>query len=158
MFASARSLVSCSPARPASSTYSSYWVARTEATVGLHTSQPAPVPKRSRISSNERSCSTRTASNSSARVSAKCSHSAVDTSSPWAASSLSRVFFSSGTQEPQVVPARVQALTAPTSWHGSPSSPRTAARTVPALTLLQEHSVASSGRSESGTPSPPAAR
>ena len=54
---------------------------------------------------------TRIRSNSSCREYAKCSQSAVDCATPASASSD----LSSGTQEPQVVPARVHALTAGTS-------------------------------------------
>ena len=90
-----------------------------EATAGLQTSQPRPVPKRARMSSKERSCSTRTASKSSARDSAKCSHSALETVIPDLVSSDSSSFFSTGTQDPHWVPARVQPFSSLRSWTGS---------------------------------------
>ena len=82
--------------------------ARIEATAGLQMSQPRPRPCRSTSSVNVRMPVTATISNSSARDTAKCSHSAFDCATPAAASSCLSV----GTQEPHPVPARVQALSA----------------------------------------------
>ncbi|OLT07498.1 hypothetical protein BJF77_14200 [Kocuria sp. CNJ-770] len=154
MFASARSLVSCRAPRPASSTYSSRWEASTEATTGLQMSQPRPVPNRPTTSSHEDRSRARTASKSSARESSKCSHRAVETSTPALASSRSRVFLSIGTQEPHWVPAREHFFSSPISCTPQPICSRTA----PVVTLLQEHSTASSGRSPAGASAPEAER
>lgn len=62
------------------------------------------------------------------------------------------VFFTIMTHEPHAAPAFVQALTAATS--AQPSS-CTAPRIVPAVTLLHEHTSASSGRSPVGAATPP---
>ena len=129
--------------------------------VGLQMSQPAPVPYLAMISSNEVSSRTRMASKSSWRESSMCSQRALETSTPDLVSSVSSSFLSIGTQEPHWVPARVQPLSSPSSWTGAlPSQapqPLMASRMVPAVTLLQEHRVASSGSSVSGASPPPAA-
>ena len=122
-------------------------VARIEAMTGLQMSQPRPVPKRSMICSNDVSCRMRTDSKSSLRLSSMCSHSALETAMPALVSSFSSSFFTSGTHEPHCVPARVQALSAPSSVHASSWSPRMADPTAPTETLLHEHSCASSGSS-----------
>jgi hypothetical protein len=131
------------------------------AMVGLQISQPAPVPYLAMISSKEVSSRTRMASKSSWRESSMCSHRALETSTPDLVSSVSSSFLSIGTQEPQLVPARVQPLSSPSSWTGAlPSQapqPLTVSRMVPAETLLQEHRMASSGSSVSGASPPPAA-
>jgi hypothetical protein len=75
------------------------------------------------------------------------------TATPAASSSVPTSFLTSGRQEPQLVPARVHAFTAPRSVH---PSQRTASRIAPAETLLQEQTAASSGSSaEAGPPSAP---
>ncbi|CPU65346.1 Uncharacterised protein [Mycobacteroides abscessus] len=94
---------------------------------------------------------TRTASKSCARERSKCSHSAFETSTPARASSVVVIFLTSGRHDPQLVPARVHALTPARSVH--PCSV-TAPRIVPAPTLLHEQTVASSGSSRSGAPPP----
>ena len=115
---------------------------------GLQTSQPRPVPRRAMISSNDVSSSTRIDSNSSWRESAKCSQSAREGVTPDFVSSASRSFLTSGTHDPHWVPARVQAFSAPSSVQPSAcSSPFTASRIVPALTLLQAQTRAAAGSS-----------
>ena len=71
---------------------------------------------------------TRTTSNSWGRLIAKCSHSAELTSMPAATSSAFTSCLTSGTQEPQLVPALVHFFTQPRSAQPLP----TAARMVPA--------------------------
>src|SRR3954447_20696853 len=66
-------------------------------------------------------------------------------SRPAAASSPSRTFFSIGTHDPHVVPARVQLFSAGTV---SASPVRTADRTVPTVMPLQVHNGAESGKVE----------
>src|SRR6476661_370079 len=85
--------------------------ARIDATAGLHMSQPFPVPKRSIKPENVLIDVAATISYSSALDCAKCSHNALDCSTPSASSSCLR----SGTHEPHEVPASVQALSAGTS-------------------------------------------
>ena len=88
--------------------------------------------------------------NSSARVWLKCSHSAVLTATPLSASSV----FSSGTQEPQPVPALVAALMPATSvspW------PVIAVQIASLVTAWQEQTWASPGRARSLPRCPPRA-
>ena len=113
--------------------------ARIEATAGLQISQPSsPRPcsasSRAKVSIRE----TSTISYSSERLCSKWEHSAFEVSTPAAFSSLP----SSGTQEPQPVPALVHALIAPTS--AQPCS-RIVVMIVPLVTLWQLHTVAESG-------------
>src|SRR5690554_4461243 len=82
----------------------------------------------------------------------KCSHSAFDTSMPERSSSVPTIFFTSGKHEPHDVPALVHSLTPARSVH--PCSV-TAARTVPAVTLLHEHTVAWLGSSAEGRSTAP---
>lgn len=92
---------------------------------------------------------TRTASYSCARDFSTCSQSARLTVTPAFSSSAVMSFLTSGTHEPQLVPALVQALTPARSVQ---SCSVTAARTVPAMTLLHEQTVASSGSSRRTSP------
>ena len=78
---------------------------------------------------------TRTTSNSSGRVIAKWAHRRLTTTLPDEASRASISSWSTGTHEPQPVPAFVQPLIPGTS--SKPSS--TAARTAPHDTLWHEH-------------------
>ena len=121
------------------------------ASTGLQMSQPRPVPKRSMIALNVRSPETRTASKSWARECVKCSQSAVLRLAPLRASSVPTSFLTSGRHEPHAAPARVHAFTPATSVQ--PSSV-TAQRIVPAVTLLHEHTSASSGSSAFASASP----
>src|SRR5690349_3118185 len=82
----------------------------------------------------------------------KCSHSALLRAAPDFASSVPTIFFTIITHDPQAAPAFVHDLTAATSVQ--PSS-CTALRMVPAVTLLHEHTRASSGRSPVGAATPP---
>ena len=101
-------------------------------------------------------------SNSSCRESSKCSQSAREGVMPAFVSSDSRSFFTSGTQEPHCVPARVQAFSSPRSVHASTWSacpPATASRIGPALTLLHAQTRAAAGSSSpAGASMPDAAR
>src|SRR5690606_22230082 len=76
---------------------------------------------------------------------------AVETAIPARSSSVPTIVLTSGRQDPQLVPARVQAFTPARSVQ--PCSV-TAARTVPAETLLHEQTAASSGSSTDGAPPP----
>ncbi len=105
-------------------------------------SQPRPVPCLSMSSLNVEISLTRTMSNSCARVTAKCSHRAVLTSRPSSAIWFSMSFLTKETHEPQLVPALVHCFTAAMSVHWWSV---TAPRIVPAVTLLHEHTLASSG-------------
>ena len=110
----------------------------------------APGADSAMISSKEVSSRTRIASNSSWRQSSKCSQRAATASTPDFVSSVSSSFLSIGTHEPHWVPARVQLFRSPSSVQPSPSQapqPLTVSRMVPAVTLLQEHTRASSGSS-----------
>ena len=95
---------------------------------------------------------TRTASKSWRRDMSKCSQSALLSAAPDFASSVPTIFLTIITHEPQAAPAFVQDLTPATSVQ--PSS-CTAWRIVPAVTLLHEHTSASSGRSPVGAATPP---
>src|SRR5436305_6591517 len=139
MFARKWSLVSCNVACSPSRMYPVPSEARIEATTGLQMSQPRPRPCRVTTSLNVRIPRTRMMSNSSCRVCSKCSHSAVDWVTPASPSS----FFTSGTHDPQVVPARVHALTAATSVQ--PCS-RIAVGMVSWVTALHEQIWALPGR------------
>src|SRR3954451_21590782 len=90
--------------------------ARIDATTGLQMSQPFPLPKRSMSAENVRVDSdgpAATMENSSARDWLKCSHSALDCSTPSASSSCLR----SGTHDPHEVPASVHFFSCGTSLH-----------------------------------------
>ncbi|TDZ92228.1 hypothetical protein CCUG62472_02834 [Mycobacteroides salmoniphilum] len=108
-----------------------------EATVGLQMSQPVPVPCLAISSEKVRMPVTCTTWNSSARDWVKCSHSALDCSTPCAA----RICLSMGMQLPQDVPAQVAALRAGTSV--APS--QMALQIAPLVTALHEQICASSG-------------
>src|SRR4051812_36923832 len=110
MFARKWSLESCSEACSPSRMCSLLVEARIDATTGLQMSQPLPVPNRSTRPENVRTEAAETISKSSARDCEKCSHSALDCSTPSASSSC----LSSGTQDPQDVPAFVQPFKAGT--------------------------------------------
>ena len=117
------------------------------ASAGLQMSQPRPVPKRSTMAVKVFSPETRTASNSCARVNEKCSHRPFETSFPDAASSVATSFFTSVKHDPHAAPALVHAFTSAAS---AQSCSVTASRTVPAVTPLHEHTMASAGRSPCG--------
>jgi hypothetical protein len=104
--------------------------ARIDATTGLHMSQPLPLPYRSISPEKVRSSVAETISYSSARDWSKCSHSAVDCATPSASSSC----LSSGTQDPQDVPASVHFFRPGTSAQ----PPSMASLRSPLVTLLQE--------------------
>src|SRR6187455_3355252 len=102
MLARKWSLESCSEACSPSRMCSELVDARIDATAGLHMSQPFPVPKRSIRPEKVRTDSegpAETISKSSAREWLKCSHNALDCSTPSASSSC----LSSGTHEPHEV-------------------------------------------------------
>src|SRR5688500_8683929 len=82
----------------------------------------------------------------------KCSHSALLRAAPDLASSVPTIFLIIITHDPHAAPALVHDLIAVTSVQ--PSS-CTALRIVPAVTLLHEHTRASSGRSPVGAATPP---
>ena len=86
-------------------------------------------------------------SNSSVRVCAKCSHSALLICTPLSASNV----FSSGTHEPHPVPAFVHAFTPATSV--SPSA-LIESQIAPLLTAWQEQTCAESGNAPDAAPSP----
>src|SRR5260370_15986521 len=113
-------------------------------------SQPRPRPCLEISSVNVLIPLVATSSNSSARVWLKCSHSALLTATPLSASSV----VSTGTQEPQPVPALVAALRAGTSasrW------PVIAAQMVSLVTAWQEQTCASPGSALMTAPRAPAA-
>src|SRR5947199_10340924 len=90
-----------------------------------------------------------TISNSSARDWEKCSQSDVDTSTPcWVSS-----FLSAGTHDPQLVPARVQALIAGTSC----APPSIAEQMAPLVTALHVQICAESGKASVPSSTPPGA-
>src|SRR6478736_5092086 len=93
-------------------------------------SQPFPVPKRSMSSEKVRTDVADTIENSSARDWLKCSHSALDCSTPSASSNC----LSSGTQEPHEVPASVHFFSSGTSRQ----PPAIASVRAPLVTLLHE--------------------
>src|SRR6202011_132454 len=106
MLARKWSLESCSEACSPSRMCSELVDARIDATAGLQMSQPLPVPNRSINPEKGLTDSEDPAemiSNSSARDWLKCSHNALDCSTPSASSSC----LSSGTQDPHEVPANV---------------------------------------------------
>ena len=92
------------------------------------------------ISLKVRSSLTCTAANSSARVSATCSHIALDRATPALAISVPITFFTSGMHDPQDVPARVHAFTAATSWQ--PVLGHGVRGWRPRVTLLHEQTAA----------------
>src|SRR3954454_15784280 len=108
-----------------------------DATVGLQISQPFPVPNFSIRPEKVRISVAEMISKSSARDWPKCSHSALDCSTPSASSSC----FSSGTHEPHDVPAAVQDLSEGTSVQPSVM----AHFRSPLVTLLHEQICAESG-------------
>src|SRR5215212_8512663 len=144
MLARKWSLESCSEACSPSRMCSELVDARIDATTGLQMSQPFPVPNRSISSVNVRIDVAATIENSSARDWLKCSHKALDCSTPSASSSC----LSSGTHEPQEVPALVQLLSAGTSLQ----PPAIASHRSPLVTLLHEQICAAAGSEP--TPSP----
>src|SRR5271166_1066155 len=108
-----------------------------EATTGLQISQPFPRPKRSSSPEKVRISVAEMISKSSARDWLKCSHSALDCSTPSASSSC----LSRGTHDPHDVPAAVHAFSAGTSPHPS----AIAHFSSPLVTLLHEQICAESG-------------
>src|SRR3954454_13294264 len=103
MLARKWSFESCSEACSPSRMCSELVDARIDATAGLQMSQPFPVPKRSIRPLKVLIDVAETIENSSARDWVKCSHSALDCSTPSASSSC----LSNGTHEPHEVPASV---------------------------------------------------
>ena len=104
------------------------------------------------MSLKARSPVTRMMSNSCARLTSKCSQSALLTAMPLFSSSVVISFLTRGRHEPQLVPALVHAFTAPRSVQ--PPS-HTDSRISPAVTLLHEHTLAASGSSPvTGAPTP----
>src|SRR5689334_6371195 len=124
------SLESCSDACSPSRMCSELVDARMEATTGLQMSQPFPVPNRSTKSVNVRMDVAEMMENSSARDWLKCSHSALDCSTPSASSSC----LSSGTHDPHEVPASVHFFSPGTSLQ----PPAMASHRSPLVTLLHE--------------------
>src|SRR5579875_2596700 len=147
MLARKWSLESCRDACSPSRMWSEPVDARMDATAGLQMSQPCPVPKRCSRPENVRIEVAQTISNSSARDWLKCSHSALDCSTPAHSSSC----LSIGTHDPHEVPAVVQDLSAATSVQPSAM----AALSAPLVTLLHEQIWAESGSAP--TPKPVAA-
>ncbi len=111
--------------------------ARIDATAGLQMSQPFPVPNRSISPENVLISVAEMISNSSARDWLKCSHSALDCSTPAASSSC----LSNGTQEPHEVPASVHFFSSGTSQQ----PPAMASVRSPLVTLLHEQICAPAG-------------
>src|SRR5215208_1926337 len=146
MLARKWSLESCSDACSPSRMCSELVDARIEATAGLHMSQPFPVPKRSISPVKVRIDVAETIENSSARDWLKCSHSALDCSTPSASSSC----LSSGTHDPHEVPASVHFFSSGTSQQ----PPAMASVRSPLVTLLHEQICAAAGSAP--TPNPPA--
>src|SRR3954462_620057 len=116
-----------------------------DATTGLQMSQPRPRPCLARVSSKVLSSPMRTRWNSCWRVYGKCSHIEVLTLTPRFLSSAFSSCVSSGVQPPQVVPALVLVLSAPTVEQ----PPSIAAQMPPFETLLQEQICALSGSAAS---------
>src|SRR6204780_754839 len=137
MLARKWSLESCSEACSPSRMWSEPVEARMEATTGLQISQPFPRPKRSSRLEKVRISVMEMISKSSARDWLKCSHSALDCSTPSASSSC----LSRGTHEPHDVPAAVPDLSPATS--AQPSA--IAHFSSPLVTLLQEQICAEYG-------------
>src|ERR1700737_5648784 len=150
MLARKWSLESCSEACSPSRMCSELVDARIDATAGLQMSQPFPVPNRAINPEKVRTDSAGPAemiSNSSARDWLKCSHNALDCSTPSASSTC----LSSGTQDPHEVPAHVHFLRSATSRQ----PPAMASVSAPLVTLLQEQICAAAG-SEPTPKVPPA--
>src|SRR6478609_646854 len=138
MLARKWSLESCREACSPPSTWSELVEARIDATVGLQMSQPFPVPNFSIRPEKVRISVALMISNISARDWLKCSHSDLDCSTPSASSSC----FSSGTHDPQEVPANVHFFRPGTSVQ----PPQMASFRSPLVTLLHEQICAISGR------------
>src|SRR5215213_8815316 len=147
MLARKWSLESCSDACSPSRMCSELVDARIEATAGLHISQPFPVPKRSISPVKVRIDVAETIENSSARDWLKCSHSALDCSTPSASSSC----LSSGTHEPHEVPASVHFFSSGTSQQ----PPAMASVRSPFVTLLHEQICAAGGNAPTPKALPP---
>src|SRR6185295_12780343 len=106
-----------------------------DATAGLQMSHPRPRPCLASVSSKVLSSPMRTRWKSCWRVYGKCSHIEVLTLTPRFFSSALRICVTSGVQPPQVVPAFVLVLSAPTVVH-----PASMAEQMPPFdTLLHEH-------------------
>src|ERR1700739_3047153 len=131
------SLESCSEACSPSRMWSDPVEARIDATTGLHMSQPFPRPKRSSRPEKVRISVAEMISKSSARDWLKCSHNALDCSTPSASSSC----LSNGTHDPHEVPAAVHDLSPGTS----PQPLVIAHFRSPLVTLLHEQICAESG-------------
>src|ERR1700754_4646297 len=138
MLAKKWSFESCSDACSPSRMWSEPVDAKMDATTGLHMSQPFPRPKRSNRPEKVRVSVAEMISKSSARDWLKCSHSALDCSTPSASSSC----LSSGTHDPHEVPAAVHDFSDATS----PQPSAIAHLRSPLVTLLQEQICAESGR------------
>src|SRR5689334_13807147 len=111
--------------------------ARMEATTGLQMSQPFPRPKRSSRPEKVLISVAEMISKSSARDWLKCSHSALDCSTPSASNSC----LSSGTHDPHEVPAAVHDFN-----EGTSAQPSAIAHfRSPLVTLLHEQICAASG-------------
>src|SRR5688500_6287117 len=116
-----------------------------DATAGLQMSQPRPLPCLAIVSSKLFSSPMRTRWNSCWRVYGKCSHIDVLTLTPRFLSSAFRICVTSGVQPPQVVPALVLVLSAPTVVQ-----PASMAEQMPPFdTLLQEQICAVAGTAAS---------
>src|SRR3954452_11965082 len=147
MLARKRSMESCSEACSPSKMCYELDAARIEATAGLQMSQPFPVPKRSISPVNVRIDVADTIENSSARDWLKCSHSALDCSTPSASSSC----LSNGTHEPHEVPASVHFFSSGTSQQ----PPAMASVRSPLVTLLHEQICAVGGSAPTPNPAAP---
>src|SRR5215212_11101553 len=121
--------------------------ARIDATAGLHMSQPFPLPKRSISAENVRIEVAAMISYSSARDWLKCSHSALDCSTPSASSNC----LSNGTHEPHEVPASVHFFSSGTSQQ----PPAMASVRSPLVTLLHEQICAAGGNAPTPKALPP---
>src|SRR6478752_1664679 len=128
-----------------------------DATAGLQMSQPSPRPWRASTSSKFLSSPMRTRWNSCWRVYGKCSHIDVLTFTPRFLSSALRICVTNGVQPPQVVPAFVLVLSAPTVVQPASMAPQM----PPFVTLLHEQTQAVAGSAASalvgGAPAPAAA-
>src|SRR5689334_20982810 len=147
MLARKWSLESCSEACSPSRMCSELVDARIDATAGLHMSQPFPVPNRSISPEKVRIDVAATIEKSSARDWLKCSHNALDCSTPSASNSC----LSSGTQEPHEVPAFVQLFRDGTSLQ----PPAIASHSSPFVTLLHEQICAAAGSEPTPRPVAP---